>query len=90
MNDSSQSFIKNATDYFKVLYPSHDITHKWISLYGKWNKQEHRGEMINCILGKDFVLTKKQTRSPYHYIENLLHGEILAEPKNLIVFPIFS
>ena len=81
IHDASQPSIKNATDYFNILYASHDIAHKWIGLYGKWNKAEHRAKMINYILGKDFESSKKVTRSPYHHMENLLYGEVLAKRK---------
>ena len=37
--------------------------------------------MMNYILGKDFVSTKKQTRSPYYHMENVLYGEKLARQK---------
>ena len=79
IHDSSQPSIKNATDYFQALYTHHDIAHKWISLYGKWNKEEHRARMVTYILGKDFASTTRQTRSPYHHMENLLYGEVLAK-----------
>ena len=59
IHDSSQPSIKNATDYFQALYTHHDIAHKWISLYGKWNKEEHRARMVTYILGKDFASTKE-------------------------------
>ena len=41
IHNTSQPSIRNATDYFSLLYPSHDIAHEWIGLFGKWNKPEH-------------------------------------------------
>ena len=59
VHDSSQPLINNTTDYFNALYAGHNIIHKWISLYGKWDTPEYRTRMINCILGKDFEPSKK-------------------------------
>ena len=81
IHDTSQPSIRHATDYFNLLYASHDIAHKWIGLYGKWNKPENRAKMINCILGKDFESNIKVTRSPFHHMENLLYGDIAAKRK---------
>ena len=79
IHDSSQPLIKNATNYFNAMYTSHDIAHKWICMYGKWNKAEHRARMINVILGKDFECSKKVTRSPFHHMDNLLYNEVLTK-----------
>ena len=81
IHDTSQPSIRSATDYFNLLYASHDIAHKWIGLYGKWNKPEHRDKMIKCILGKNFESNVKVTRSPFHHMENLLYAEIAAKRK---------
>ena len=89
IHDTSQPLIKNATNYFNQLYASPDIAHKWMGLYGKWNKPEYRKRMIEYILGKDFESTKKVTRSLYHHMENILYGEIVAKRKKSSCFQYF-
>ena len=73
--------ITTATQYFHYYYANHDIAHKWICQYGKWNKKEHRVRMVDEILGKNFASKARHTRSPFHHMESLLYSEILSKRK---------
>ena len=70
INDDELPEIKTPTHYFYHVYENHDEAHKFVGLYGKWNKPNHRLKMINEILGKNFATKARQTRSPYHQMEN--------------------
>ena len=82
INDDELPEIKTPTHYFYHVYENHDEAHKFVGLYGKWNKPDHRLKMINEILGKNFAMKARQTRSPYHQMENKLYGEIVKKRKS--------
>ena len=74
--------IRNATQYFQEQYRNHDTAHKFICLYGKWNKPNHRKRMVDYILGKNFAAIGRKTMSPYHHMENALYAEIVKKRKS--------
>ena len=74
--------IRNATQYFQHQYRNHDTAHKFVCLYGKWNRPKHRERMVDSILGKNFASIGRKTRSPYHHMENVLYADIVKKRKS--------
>lgn len=81
INDTAYPEIRTPTDYFQMMHPSQEVAHKWIGLYGKWTKPDHRARMVQAILGNDFGSIGKTTRSAYHKMENLLYNDIIDKRK---------
>ena len=81
INDTAYPEIRTPTDYFQMMHPSQEVAHKWIGLYGKWTKPDHRARMVQAILGNDFESIGKTTRSAYHKMENLLYNDIIDKRK---------
>ena len=73
--------IKNPSQYFHYYYRNHDVTHKWVAQYGKWNKEEYCEKMTAEIFGKNFACKGKQNRLPFYHLENKLYSDILHTRK---------
>ena len=48
----------------------------------KVEQPKHREKMIDHILGKNFGAKSRETRSPFHLMENLLYAEIVNKRRN--------